>query len=88
MELNIGAIRIFVGDLIQTLRIVYNIFMEDITKCQEEINTILKKYGFEYTFNITFPQYNILPDTLALALKVISRETLKIIPVLVKKEDQ
>lgn len=62
---------------------------EEVTKCQDEINAILEKYGFKYNFNMTFPQYNpeMLPDTVKLACQVILKEQLVIKPVLVKKEE-
>ncbi len=53
--------------------------MEHVDKQQQEafdneLTELLKKYNYQFSVRLTFPQYNILPDYIKLALKVIEKE--------------
>lgn len=44
---------------------------EEVVKANQEIEEVLKKYNLILIPRIEFPQYNILPDSVQLSLKVL-----------------
>jgi len=52
---------------------------KNIATADKEIQVILKKYNLKMGYEITFPIYNILPDEVQLALKVLAKHGMKII---------
>jgi hypothetical protein len=58
---------------------------EKIKKANDEIQQVLKKYGLEISFQYDFPIYRIIPDEVKLALKVLSKHSMKILFILKNK---
>ncbi len=64
--------------------------MKDFDKrCEEfykELEPLLKKYNVLLSAEVKFPQYNILPDDVQLALKVLANHDANLLPNLVDKK--
>ena len=52
--------------------------MKDTKKAEKEIQDILKKNKLHLVYKVSFPTYNILPDEVKLALKVLEKHGIKI----------
>lgn len=62
--------------------------MSNIDKAEKEIQKILKEHGLKTSYEIAFPRYNILPDEVQLALKILSKHGMKIVFILIPKQKQ
>ena len=52
--------------------------MKDTKKAEKEIQDILKKNKLHLVYKVSFPTYNILPDEVMLALKVLGKHQMRI----------
>lgn len=48
-------------------------FRDNTLRFKEEYESLCQKYGMQYKIIVDFPQYNILPDEVLLAMKVIQK---------------
>lgn len=52
--------------------------MSDIEQVKREINSICKKNDLLISYRLNFPIYNILPDEVKLAMKILERHGMRI----------
>lgn len=56
-----------------------------IEEAEKTIKAFTEKYGFELGYKIEFPIYNILPDEVFLALKILGKHGMVVKIILNKK---
>lgn len=59
---------------------------ERIELVDTAIKQLLEKEGLRFSYEVTFPVYNILPDDVKLALNILMKHGMSISTILVKKQ--
>lgn len=59
-----------------------------LEKVEKDIQKILKRHGAYFKYKLTFPMYNILPEEVNLALKILEKHNMHIVVELKEKKSK